>query len=46
MMIFVFVGVVLFVAAIDTSDWFMDEETEYLLYTDQIMKMNIIRILP
>lgn len=35
MMIFVFVGVVLFVAAIDTSDWFMDEETEYLLYTDQ-----------
>ena len=33
MMIFVFVGVVLFVAAIDTSDWFMDEETEYLLYT-------------
>lgn len=35
MMIFVFVCVVLFVAAIDTSDWFMDEETEYLLYTDQ-----------
>lgn len=35
MMIFVFVGVVLFVAAIDTSDWFIDEETEYLLYTDQ-----------
>lgn len=35
MMIFVFVGVVLFVAAIDTSDLFMDEETEYLLYTDQ-----------
>lgn len=35
MMIFVFVGVMLFVAAIDTSDWFMDEETEYLLYTDQ-----------
>ncbi len=35
MMIFVFVGVVLFVAVIDTSDWFMDEETEYLLYTDQ-----------
>lgn len=33
-MILAFIAMIIFLTIVDTSDWFMDEETEYLLYND------------